>query len=165
VAAGPRHARPKRGLITRPTNDEVAAFRAHVDAAVEQLIESAAPEVLDKFLPVLEIGLHHEQQHQELILTDILHAFAQNPTDPAYDPDWKMPGGSDKREFVPLPAGIHFIGHKGEGFRFDSEEPAHRELIEPVKIGRALVTNGEWLEFMKDGGSSTASLWLSDAWG
>ena len=164
VAAGPRHARPKRGLITRPTNDEVAAFRAHVDAAVERLLETAAPDILQKFIPVLEIGLHHEQQHQELILTDILHAFAQNPTDPAYDPDWRMPRGSDKREFVSLPAGVHFIGHKGEGFRFDNEEPAHRELIEPVKISRSLVTNGEWLEFMKDGGYSNAALWLSDAW-
>ena len=164
VAAGPRHARPKRGLITRPANDEVAAFRAHVDAAVERLLETAAPDVLEKFIPVLEIGLHHEQQHQELILTDILHAFAQNPTDPAYDPDWRMPRGSDKHEFVSLPAGVHFIGHKGEGFRFDNEEPAHRELIEPVKISRSLVTNGEWLEFMKDGGYSNAALWLSDAW-
>jgi ergothioneine biosynthesis protein EgtB len=164
VAAGPRHARPKRGLITRPSNDEVAAFRAHVDAAVERLIETAAPEVLEKIVPILEIGLHHEQQHQELILTDILHAFSQNPTDPAYDPDWRMPHGSAKREFVPLPAGVHFIGHKGDGFRFDNEEPAHRELIEPVKIGRSLVTNGEWLEFMKDGGYSTTSLWLMDGW-
>ena len=164
VAAGPRHARPKRGLITRPSNDEVAAFRAHVDAAVERLLETAAPDVLKNVVPVLEIGLHHEQQHQELILTDILHAFSQNPTDPAYDPAWRMPRGSAAREFVPLPAGVHFIGHKSEGFRFDNEEPAHRELIEPVKIGRSLVTNGEWLEFMKDGGYSAASLWLSDAW-
>ena len=164
VAAGPRHARPKRGLIARPSNDEVAAFRAHVDAAIERLLETAAPDVLEKIVPILEIGLHHEQQHQELILTDILHAFSQNPTDPAYDPAWRMPRGSARRDFVPLPAGVHFIGHKGEGFRFDNEEPAHRELIEPVKIARSLVTNGEWLEFMKDGGYSTASLWLSDAW-
>jgi ergothioneine biosynthesis protein EgtB len=164
VAAGPRHARPKRGLITRPANDEVAAFRAHVDAAVENLLETASPEVLAKIVPVLEIGLHHEQQHQELILTDILHAFSQNPTDPAYDAGWRMPRGSAAREFVPLPAGVHFIGHKGEGYRFDNEEPAHRQLIEPVKIGRLLVTNGEWLEFMKDGGYSTVSLWLMDAW-
>ena len=164
VAAGPRHARPKRGLIARPTNDEVAAFRAHVDAAVEHLLETAAPDVLEKIVPVLEIGLHHEQQHQELILTDILHAFSQNPTNPAYDSAWGIPRGAAAREFVPVPAGVHFIGHKGEGFRFDNEEPAHRELIEPVKIARSLVTNGEWLEFMKDGGYSTASLWLSDAW-
>src|SRR5712691_2582447 len=88
VAAGPRHARPRRGLITRPDAGEVARYRAHVDAAVEKLIENAKPALLDKLIPVVEIGLHHEQQHQELILTDILHAFAQNPTAPAYDPEW-----------------------------------------------------------------------------
>ena len=164
VAAGPRHARPKRGLITRPTCDEVAAFRKHVDAAVEQLVETADDFTLQAIAPVLEIGLHHEQQHQELILTDILHAFAHNPTEPVYDSNWKMPRVTGVSEYVPLPAGVHFIGHKGEGFRFDNEEPAHRQLIEPVKIARSLVTNREWLEFLKDGGYKTPSLWLSDAW-
>ena len=164
VAAGPRHARPMRGLITRPTSEDVSAYRKHVDAAVEQLIETAPPETLEKLVPVLEIGLHHEQQHQELILTDILHAFAQNPTDPVYDAQWKMPRAGASREFVQLPAGVHFIGHKGEGFRFDNEEPAHRVLVEPVKIARSLVTNGEWIGFIEDGGYRTASLWLSDAW-
>jgi ergothioneine biosynthesis protein EgtB len=113
---------------------------------------------------VLEIGLHHEQQHQELITTDILHAFAQNPTNAVYDRTWRMPRTSGKSEFVDLPAGVHFIGHRGDGFCFDNEQPAHRELIEPVKISRALVSNGEWIEFIEDGGYSTASLWLSDAW-
>ena len=163
VAAGPRHARPKRGLVTRPTSDEVAAFRAHVDAAVERLIETADAPALQQILPVLEIGLNHEQQHQELILTDILHAFGQNPIDPTYDPDWKMPSAQGKAEYVALPAGVQFIGHRGDGFRFDNEEPAHRQLIEPVKISRSLVTNREWLEFVKDGGYTTSSLWLSDA--
>ena len=165
VAAGPRHARPKRGLVTRPTSDEVAAFRAHVDAAVERLIETANAPALQQILPVLEIGLHHEQQHQELILTDILHAFGQNPIDPAYDPDWTMPRSQGSTEYAPLPAGVHFIGHRGEGFSFDNEAPAHRQLIEPVKIARSLVTNREWLEFIKDGGYKTSALWLSDAWG
>jgi len=163
VAAGPRHARPKRGLITRPTNEDVAAYRAHVDAAVERLIGEATLAQFETIAPVLEIGLHHEQQHQELILADILHAFFQNPTDPVYDAVWSMPGGASAHEYVPLPAGIHFIGHKGEEFHFDNEAPAHRELIEPVKIRRSLVTNAEWLEFMKDGGYATPSLWLSDA--
>src|SRR5215218_9229774 len=90
VAAGPRHDRPKRGLITRPDTREVAAYRAHVDQAVAALVESADGAALEKIFPILEIGLHHEQQHQELILADILHAFAQNPTAPAYDPDWRM---------------------------------------------------------------------------
>jgi ergothioneine biosynthesis protein EgtB len=165
VAAGPRHARPMRGLITRPDAGDVAGFRAHVDAAVEALISSASTELLQKIAPVLEIGLHHEQQHQELILTDILHAFAQNPTDPVYDTGWRMPRADTSKEYVALPAGVHFIGHKGDDFCFDNEQPAHRVLIEPVKIARSLVTNREWLEFIRDGGYATPSLWLSDAWG
>jgi ergothioneine biosynthesis protein EgtB len=164
VAAGPRHARPQRGLISRPNNDDVAAFRSHVDAAVERLIEFAPPVLFDKIVPVLEIGLHHEQQHAELLWTDILHAFAQNPTDPIYDADWRMPRAEAARGFVEIPAGVHFIGHRDKGFHFDNEAPAHRELIESVKISRSLVTNGEWLEFIADGGYSTPSLWLSDAW-
>ncbi len=91
VSAGPRYERPKRGLVTRPSSDEVAAYRAHVDAAVEKLLAEAEPNALRKLLPIVEIGLNHEQQHQELILTDILHALAQNPTFPAYDAAWKMP--------------------------------------------------------------------------
>jgi ergothioneine biosynthesis protein EgtB len=164
VAAGPRHARPKRGLITRPTCGEVAAYRAHVDGEIARLIEDAHAPALARIAPVLEIGLHHEQQHQELILSDILHAFAQNPADPVYDSAWRMPHAGAKQEYAALPAGVHFIGHKGEGFHFDNEVPAHRELIEPVRISRALVTNGEWLEFMRDGGYATPSLWLMDGW-
>jgi ergothioneine biosynthesis protein EgtB len=164
VAAGPRHARPKRGLVTRPTSEDVAAFRAHVDDAVATLIEAAPPELLEKVIPILEIGLHHEQQHQELILTDILHAFSENPTDPAYDPGWQPPPARGRPGYVDLPAGVHFIGHRGEGFCFDNEAPAHRVLIEPVRIARALVTNGAWIEFVKDGGYATPSLWLSDGW-
>src|SRR6186997_1476329 len=91
VAAGPRHARPQRGLLTRPTAGEVGAYRAHVDAAVAALIENADDTTFERIAPIVEIGLHHEQQHQELLLTDILHAFAQNPVLPAYDPDWTAP--------------------------------------------------------------------------
>ncbi len=164
VAAGPRHARPQRGMITRPTVKDVSAYRAHVNAAVERVLASARAEDFEGLAAVVEIGLHHEQQHQELILTDILHAFSQNPTDPVYDPDWRMPRGGQSSEYVPLPAGVHFIGYKDDGFHFDNEGPAHRQLIEPVKIRRSLITNGEWLEFMRDGGYSTPSLWLMDGW-
>ena len=98
---------------------------------------------------ILEIGLHHEQQHQELILTDILHAFAQNPTDPVYDPAWQSPRARPgPRGFVDVPAGVHAIGHDGEGFCFDNETPRHDELIPLVRIARHLVTNAEWLEFI-----------------
>jgi len=165
VSAGPRHARPKRGLITRPTADEVAAYRAHVDAAVERMLEKSELADLKRLLSIVEIGLNHEQQHQELIITDILHALAQNPTAPAYDGDWKMPRGAIGRAgFVQIPHGIHTIGDDGSGFAFDNERPTHQILLQPVKIGRALVTNQEWLDFMTDGGYSTPTLWLSDGW-
>jgi ergothioneine biosynthesis protein EgtB len=164
VSAGPRHARPKRGLITRPGAEEVARFRAHVDAAVARLIEGASAAELRKLIPIVEIGLNHEQQHQELLITDILHAFAQNPTWPAYDADWRMPRGQSVEGFAPLPDGIHTIGDEGAGFVFDNERPTHQVLIQPVRIQRGLVTNKEWLEFMADGGYATPTLWLSDGW-
>ena len=164
VAAGPRHARPMRGLVTRPGVAEVGDYRAHVDAAVTKLIAEADDATLARVAPIVEIGLNHEQQHQELMLTDILHAFAQNPTAPAYDPDWRLPAFSGEPGFVELTEGIHTIGHDGQSFCFDNEGPSHRELVGPVRIARALVTNGEWLAFMRDGGYAEPSLWLSDGW-
>ena len=163
VAAGPRHERPQRGLITRPGVAETSAYRAHVDAAVTRLIETSPDQ--RRIFPIVEIGLHHEQQHQELMLTDILHAFAQNPTHPDYDPHWRWPhrhhAASDAEALI---AGIHTIGHDASSFSFDNERPAHQVLLQPVRLARALVTNGEWLEFMADGGYSTPGLWLSDGW-
>jgi len=165
VAAGPRHARPQRGLITRPNGAEVAAYRAHVDAAVERLIGQVPAEAAERVFTIVEIGLHHEQQHQELLLTDILHAFAQNPTDPVYDPKWQPPRATQgPRGYVDVPAGVHAIGHDGDGFCFDNETPVHDELIPRVRIARHLVTNAEWLEFISAGGYTTPSLWLSDGW-
>jgi ergothioneine biosynthesis protein EgtB len=164
VAAGPRHARPERGLITRPNGADVAAYRAHVDAAVERLLENVPAENAAEIFRIIEIGLHHEQQHQELMLTDVLHAFAQNPTNPTYDPDWKHPGAMRSDEYVAVASGIRTIGHDGEGFCFDNETPRHDVLLQKVRLAKALVTNREWLEFMADGGYTTASLWLSDGW-
>jgi ergothioneine biosynthesis protein EgtB len=164
VAAGPRHARPKRGLITRPNAGEVAAYRVHVDAAVERLIDEASAAAWPGIARILEIGLNHEEQHQELMLTDILHAFAQNPTNPAYDANWQPPKANGQGGYVELPEGIHTIGHQGEGYCFDNEGPSHRVLVGPVRIARALVTNAEWLAFMKDGGYADPMLWLSDGW-
>jgi ergothioneine biosynthesis protein EgtB len=165
VAAGPRHARPQRGLVTRPDAAEVGVYRAHVDAAVMRLIERADSAVLDAIIPIVEIGLNHEQQHQELLVTDILHAYSHNPTGPAYDAQWRpLRTQAGAGEFVNIPAGIHAIGHDGDGFCFDNEQPKHRVLIENVRIGRHLVSNREWLMFMADGGYATPSLWLSDGW-
>jgi len=166
VAAGPRHARPKRGLITRPSADEVAAYRAHVDAAVERLIVDAPSAKLREVMRILEIGLNHEQQHQELILTDILHALAENPDCPVYDPAWRMPpvGTMDTHGFADLPEGIRTIGHQDKGFCFDNEQPPHRALVGPVGVARGLVTNAQWLEFIDAGGYARPELWLSDGW-
>jgi ergothioneine biosynthesis protein EgtB len=166
VAAGPRHDRPKRGLITRPDAHEVAAYRKHVDAAVTELIETADAALVDRIIPILEIGLNHEQQHQELMLTDILHAFSQNPTAPAYDAGWHLPATTQGApDSVPLEGGVYAIGHDGRGFSFDNESPRHEVLLQDAHIGRRLVTNGEWLEFMAAGGYTEPSLWLSDGWG
>jgi ergothioneine biosynthesis protein EgtB len=164
VAAGPRHARPLRGLLTRPDSAEVCAFRRHVDQAVERLLASAEEARLTDVLRVLEIGLHHEQQHQELILTDILHALAQNPIAPAYDADWQEPPAAAGTGFAELPAGVHRIGWAGEGYCFDNECPAHDVLLPPARIARGLVTNAQWLEFIADGGYAAPSHWLSDGW-
>jgi ergothioneine biosynthesis protein EgtB len=165
VAAGPRHARPQRGLVTRPDCAQVAAFRAHVDEAVEQLLASAEESRLAEVVRILEIALHHEQQHQELLLTDILHAFAQNPVAPAYEPKWAAPHTrSPSAGFAELPTGIHRIGFEDEAYCFDNERPAHDVLLQPACIARSLVKNAQWLEFMADGGYATPSLWLSDGW-
>jgi ergothioneine biosynthesis protein EgtB len=164
VAAGPRHQRPKRGMLTRPGVQEIADFRAHVDAGVARLIENANDDELAEILPIVEIGLHHEQQHQELILSDILHAFAQNPADPIYDADWQWPRNDRAGDFVDVPSGIRTIGHEDDGFCFDNEQPAHQVLLQKVRMARGLVTNARWLEFMADGGYGTPSLWLSDGW-
>jgi ergothioneine biosynthesis protein EgtB len=162
VSAGPRQARPQRGLITRPTAAEVTAYRAHVDAAVAALIETATD--FGALIPIIEIGLNHEQQHQELLLTDILHAFSLNETHPAYDPAWQGPRSEEDRATAAPIGGIHTIGHNGDGFCFDNEQPAHQVLLQPVRLNSSLVTNGEWQDFMADGGYTTPTLWLSDGW-
>ena len=163
VSAGPRHARHRRGDLTRPGADEITAYRRHVDAAAVKLFHELPDDKLTAIAPLVEVGLNHEQQHQELMLTDILHAFAQNPISPAYDGSWRFPastrGGND---WATINEGIHSIGHAGNSFHFDNEKPVHRELVGPVRIARNLVTNGEWLAFMTDGGYSTATLWLMD---
>jgi ergothioneine biosynthesis protein EgtB len=165
VAAGPRHARPQRGLVTRPANSEVAAHRAHVDDAVVRLLDEADGSQLAEVLRILEIGLHHEQQHQELILTDILHAFSLNPIAPTYDAG-RIPPAPKKSAagFAVLPEGLHTIGFEGDGYCFDNEGPAHQVYLQPVRIARSLVTNAQWLDFIADGGYATPSLWLSDGW-
>ena len=159
-AVGPQWYRPHRGLLTRPTVAEVAAYRAHVDAALERLLQAgAAPEA------VVELGLHHEQQHQELLLTDVKYLFAQNPLRPAYH-DCPPPRGRSAPEagWIAGPTGLHPIGHAGSGFAFDNEAPRHDELIRPFRLGTRPVTNREFRAFMADGGYDRPELWLADGW-
>jgi len=162
-AAGPRHARPKRGMLTRPSSDEVGAYRSHVDAAMAALVRDPSPSGL---FDLVELGLHHEEQHQELLVTDALHALAQNPLSPAFDPTWREPESvTGPARFLDGPTGVVEIGHDdGAGFAFDSETPRHRTYLAPFRIADRLATNGEWLAFMRDGGYRTPTLWMSDGW-
>ena len=157
-AVGPRHPRAERGLISRPSCAEVLAYRAHVDEAMSRLIVSGAP------VPLLELGLNHEEQHQELILMDILHAFSMNPLEPAYDPAWREAVEPGAAEWLDHDGGLVEIGHAGAGFAFDNEGPRHKVWLEPFRIAGRLATNGEWLDFMKAGGYRNPRLWLSDGW-
>ena len=159
-SVGARHPRFARGMITRPGADEVTAYRAHVDAAMAQLIGSGM-DVAD----LLGLGLQHEQQHQELLMTDLLHAFSLNPLAPAMLPGWTPPvGRAVDDEYVNFAGGIVGIGQIGEGFAFDNEGPRHQALVTPFRLANRLVRNGSWLRFMADGGYSTPTLWMSEGW-
>jgi ergothioneine biosynthesis protein EgtB len=160
-AVGPRHPRPNRGLLTRPSTERVGAFRRHVDVAMQRLLARLPYEATG----LVELGLHHEQQHQELLLTDMLHAFAQNPLAPAVLPDWHEPAtATDRTRFVDCAGGMARIGHPGTGFCFDNETPAHSVYLQPYRLASRLVRNGEWAEFIADGGYRAATLWMSDGW-
>jgi len=165
-AVGERHARPARGMLTRPPLADVLAYRAHVDAAMDRFFETSSPDLLDEIAPLVELGLHHEQQHQELLLTDLLHALSCNPLLPAYrsGPGPVADGTAPDLAWHDFPGGVHAIGHDGAGFAFDNEGPRHDVLVQPFRLASRLVTNGEWRAFMTDGGYDTPTLWLSDGW-
>jgi ergothioneine biosynthesis protein EgtB len=153
--------RGARGLMSRPSLEEVHSYRRSVDDAMLALIDHAHDEVLS----LIEMGLNHEQQHQELVLTDIKHALWSSPLQPAYRARPIAPAGeAAKLEWQELDGGIHQIGHRGEGFAFDNEGPRHEVLLRPFRLASRAVTNGEWLEFMADGGYRRPELWLSDGW-
>ena len=163
-AVGPRHPRSARGLLTRPTVDEVLAYRRAIDARLADLDGSKhieEPSVRD----ALELGLNHEQQHQELLLTDILHLFSRSPLLPAYATEDLRPASKTKAlAWHANEGGIHEIGHDGSGFAFDNEGPRHKVYLAPFTIASRLVTNGEYLAFVRDRGYSRPELWLSDGW-
>ncbi len=164
-AQGARHPRAERGLLSRPSAADIRLYRAHVDEGLAQLFASGQayePQIAS----LLEIGLHHEQQHQELLLTDILSLFGANPLRPAYR---EVPLAASTNEappmrWIPFGGGLYTIGHDEPGFAYDNEAPAHRVFANPFKLADRLVTNGEWLEFMRDGGYETHQHWLADGW-
>ena len=162
---GERHCRPKRGLISRPTVQETYVYRRYVDEHVLKLLGTLDEHRLAKLVPIFTLGLHHEQQHQELIVTDIKHVLSCNPLHPVYRAQAPVHVQSvPPVEWVAFPEGISWIGHEGEGFAFDNEEPRHRQFVQPFQLASRLVTNGDYLEFMEDGGYDDPLLWLSEGW-
>jgi ergothioneine biosynthesis protein EgtB len=165
-ALGPRHPRPQRGLLTRPSQAQVLAYRAHVDAAVAALLEQADEDTWRQVEPLLALGLHHEQQHQELLLTDALHMLSCNPLLPAYTEARASAAAPIEAgaRWLQGPEGAVEIGHAGSGFAFDNETPRHRTWLQPYRIADRLVTCGDYADFIADGGYRNPLLWLSDGW-
>ena len=166
-AVGPRHPRPMRGLLTRPEAAHVGRYRAHVDAALARMLaDGVGADVHDLVI----LGLHHEQQHQELLVTDALHALAQNPLSwrgrgNAVLPDWTPPEGTPgPTQLIEREGGLALIGHAGAGFGFDNEFPRHQHLLQPHALASRLVRNAEWLDFIADDGYGRPELWMSDGW-
>lgn len=163
-SVGDMHARPKRGRLSRPTVSTVRRYRDHVDKEMAALLSQRGddPDIVERVM----LGLNHEQQHQELLLTDIKHVFSQNPMNPAVNPELRIPpaGTAPELRFEAGPTGVHEIGAGGRGFAFDNETPRHRVLLHEHFIGSRVVTNAEFLEFVEDGGYRNSSLWLSDGW-
>ena len=164
-AVGPRHPRPERGLLSRPAVDVVAAYRDHVTTTMTRFIEKAPADAWHATAPLLELGVRHEQQHQELILMDIKHVFSVNPLLPAYQaPRLQIRGPATPLAWVEFAGGLVEIGHLGPGFAFDNETPHHKVWLEPFRLATRPVSCGEYLGFIEDGGYQKPEFWLSDGW-
>ncbi len=170
-AVGKRHARHERGLLTRPSSNEIARYRGYVDAALETFLSDTSPRVLARIAPIIELGMHHEQQHQELLLMDIKHALSRNSHSNTYCETPAPAETSAPRaeptpalEFATHPGGIVDIGATENQFAFDNETPIHTALVQPFALANRLITNGEWKAFVADDGYARADLWLSDGW-
>lgn len=164
-AVGERHPRPRRGLLSRPTVKEVYDYRTHVDRRMGQLIEQADDALWHRIGPLVDLGINHEEQHQELLITDIKHILAENPLRPVYSPGVPLVHSREpQRDWITSAGGIAEIGFGGSGFHFDNEGPRHLVYLQPHRLAPQLVTNGEYLEFMKAGGYRDARYWLSEGW-
>jgi ergothioneine biosynthesis protein EgtB len=163
-AVGARHPRHQRGLLSRPTVAEVYQYRAHVDRAMQTLLAKIPED--SNLADLVTLGLHHEQQHQELLLTDIKHILALNPLHPIYRDDLSVNVDTNENKFVWLgyPGGLHSIGHTGTAFAFDNESPRHQVYLQDYLLGNRLVNNGEYLEFIQAGGYQNAKYWLAEGW-
>jgi ergothioneine biosynthesis protein EgtB len=162
---GPQFSRPDRGVLSRPTVDEILAYRAHVDAAMERFLTGCSDQTLRAMRPLVELGLNHEQQHQELILTDLKHAMSLNPLHPViYAQDAPAMREADDFDWIDFDGGLREIGWPGNGFAFDNEGPLHQVFLRPYRLASRPVTNAEFLSFVADGGYRNARLWLSDGW-
>ena len=161
---GARHPRPLRGVLTRPSLAEVMRYREHVDDAILRALDDGlGPEVLES----IELGCHHEQQHQELLLTDVLHLFSLSPLRPAYSlrpRSVDLSQTADPPRYIAIAGGIKEVGHAGGRFAFDCEGPAHRVAVEPFRLASRPVSNADWIEFIEEGGYRQPLLWLSDGW-
>jgi ergothioneine biosynthesis protein EgtB len=162
---GPRHPRPERGVVTRPGVADITRYRAAIDERILRLLSTASSSERDRFAPVIELGCHHEEQHQELILMDIGHVLSCNVLEPAYVERAHEPAPDPGRlGWVDVDGGTAAIGDDGAGFAFDNERPRHEVLLRPFRLADRLVTCGEWMDFMDDGGYRRPELWLSDGW-
>jgi len=160
---GPRHARPRRGLLTRPSLAEVTAYRRHVDDAMARLLAGADDDARARIAPLVTLGLHHEMQHQELLLMDIKHVFSCNPLNPAYEPAAPVSvAETSPMRWIGVAGGVREIGHDGNGFAFDNEGPRHAVLLRDFRIASRLVTNGEYRAFVEDGGYRRPEFWFMD---
>ena len=164
-AVGERHCRVKRGVISRPTVDETYVYRAYVDRYMDTLLSEANEEKIAELEPLLTLGLHHEQQHQELMITDLKYNFFENPLCPVYRPRRDFPGSAaPEMEWITFSEGVREIGYGGSGFAFDNETPRHKEYVSAFALGSRLVTNGEYLKFAEAGGYEQPEWWLSEGW-
>jgi ergothioneine biosynthesis protein EgtB len=167
-AAGPRHVRARRGMLSRPSCGEIARYRAAVDARVVEMVAAMDDAAFAEAAPIVELGVAHEEQHQEVLLTDILHALAENPTLPAYRAgarsETRSEAHGDELRFVAFEGGVVSLGDAGAAFAFDNERPRHKRWLDPFAIADRLVTVSELKAFIRDGGYTTPTLWLSDGW-
>jgi ergothioneine biosynthesis protein EgtB len=165
-AAGDKYPRPRRGMISRPTVAEVYEYRKYVDEHVLDLVECADDDTMPEVARIVTLGMHHEQQHQELIVTDLKHMLSHNPLYPVYvsSPSNGLAASATQMRWQEFSEGVYWIGHEGDDFAYDNEEKRHREFLESFRLGSRLVTNGEYLQFIQDGGYDRPDFWLSMGW-